>query len=204
MQRIISEHPPEEARSCLSYGRLLGRLAPLRALGDIQFKLEAEDLYSIFQNVPKYAPFSASLTPPYLTAEPDVFHYKLEPPNDRFIVLASDGLWDMLSNEEVVQLVASYLEGRQKEVMEEQAQFYNVPDCDKLDADSFADVEGENVASFLLRQALGGYDKGNLKAMLSMKYPDTRLYRDDISIAVIFLNNPNDESFAVLETSDVE
>ena len=39
-------------------------------------------------------------SPPYLTAEPDVFHYKLEG-NDKFVVLASDGLWDMLSNEEV-------------------------------------------------------------------------------------------------------
>ena len=181
---------------------MLGRLAPLRALGDIQFKLEADDLYNIFKNVPKYSPFSASLTPPYLTAEPEVFHYKLEPPHDRFIVLATDGLWDMLSNEEVVQLVASYLEGRQKEVMDEQAQFYNVPDCDKLNTGSFADVEDENAASFLLREALGGYDKGNLKAMLSMKHPETRLYRDDISIVVIFLRNPNDESFAVLDTPD--
>ena len=182
----------------------MGRLAPLRALGDIQFKLEADELYSIFQDVPKYTPFSSSITPPYLIAEPEVFHYKLEPPHDRFIVLASDGLWDMLSNEEVVQLVASYIEGRQKEVMEEQAHFYNVPDCDKINADSFADVEEENVASFLLRQALGGYDKGNLKAMLSMKYPNTRLYRDDISIVVVFLGNPNDESFAVLEAPSVE
>lgn len=200
VQRIISEHPPEEARSCLSYGRLLGRLAPLRALGDVQFKMEAEQLYSIFKNVPKYSPFSSSLTPPYLTAEPEVFHYKLEA-NDRFIVLASDGLWDMLSNEEVVQVVAAYMEGKHKDMMKEQALYFNVPDSDNVDDDTFRDVLSENVASFLLRQALGGYDKGNLKAMLSMKYPDTRLYRDDISIVVIFLANPNDESFAVLDTS---
>ena len=83
-----------------------------------------------------------------------------------------------------------------------QAQFYNVPDCDKLNTGSFADVEDENAASFLLREALGGYDKGNLKAMLSMKHPETRLYRDDISIVVIFLRNPNDESFAVLDSID--
>jgi len=85
--------------------------------------------------------------------------------------------------------------------MEEQAQFYNVPNSDTVDTNTFADVEAENAASFLLRQALGGYDQGNLKAMLSMKYPDTRLYRDDISIVVVFLSNPGDESFAVLESS---
>ena len=172
----------------------------MRALGDIQFKLESDELCSIFNSVPKYSPISSSLTPPYLTAEPEVFHYKLEA-NDRFIIMASDGLWDMLSNNEVVQLVVAYMEGRQKEVMEEQAQFYNVPNCDTIDPSTFADVESENVASFLLRQALGGYDKGNLKAMLSMKCPDTRLYRDDISIVVVFFSNPGDESFAVLDTS---
>lgn len=162
--------------------------------------MDSDKLCSVFKSVPKYSPFSSLLTPPYLTAEPEVFHYKLEA-SDRFIVLASDGLWDMLSNNEVVQLVVAYMEGRQKEVMEEQAQFYNVPNSDTVDTNTFADVEAENAASFLLRQALGGYDQGNLKAMLSMKYPDTRLYRDDISIVVVFLSNPGDESFAVLESS---
>lgn len=191
VQRILSEHPTEESRSCLAYGRLLGRLAPLRALGDFQFKMTREELVEIFKFMPKYSPFSTSLTPPYLSAEPEVFHYKLDP-SDRFIVLASDGLWDMLSNDDVVQLVGSYIEGRQTQVLKDQAHFYNAPNCSDVggaESTAFDDSLNENVASFLIRQALGGYDQGNLKYMLSLKPPDVRLYRDDISIIVIFLKS---------------
>lgn len=35
-------------------------------------------------------------TPPYLTARPDVSYHKLTP-RDKFLVIASDGLWDIIS-----------------------------------------------------------------------------------------------------------
>lgn len=35
-------------------------------------------------------------TPPYLTARPEVVHHRLTP-RDRFLVIASDGLWDLVS-----------------------------------------------------------------------------------------------------------
>lgn len=41
---------------------------------------------------------------PYLTCEPDIFRYKLDK-EDKFIVLACDGLWDVMSNQEVVNFV---------------------------------------------------------------------------------------------------
>lgn len=43
-------------------------------------------------------------TPPYLTAQPDVIHYRLTP-RDRFLILATDGLWDLLSPLQAVRLV---------------------------------------------------------------------------------------------------
>ncbi|XP_057291068.1 pyruvate dehydrogenase [acetyl-transferring]-phosphatase 2, mitochondrial-like [Hydractinia symbiolongicarpus] len=190
IQRILSEHPADETRSCIQYGRLLGRLAPLRALGDVQFKLSASELGDMFKTLPKFSPMQNLKTPPYLSAEPDVFHYKLEK-SDRFIVLASDGLWDMLDNEEVIELVAAYLEGRRSEKLQERAHLYGVANCDAILADpnAFKDSEDENIASFLIRFALAGYDRNNLRAMMSLSYPDVRLYRDDISVAVIFLEN---------------
>lgn len=147
----------------------------------------------MFKTLPKFSPMQNLKTPPYLSAEPDVFHYKLEK-SDRFIVLASDGLWDMLDNEEVIELVAAYIEGRRSEKLQERAHLYGVANCDAILADpnAFKDSEDENIASFLIRFALAGYDRNNLRAMMSLSYPDVRLYRDDISVAVIFLENDDE------------
>ncbi|KAH7431473.1 hypothetical protein KP509_08G050200 [Ceratopteris richardii] len=41
-----------------------------------------------------------------LISEPEVTHHKLSP-NDQFVVLATDGVWDVLSNKEVVEVVSS-------------------------------------------------------------------------------------------------
>jgi len=51
------------------------------------------------------------LTPPYFTAEPEVTTFESVKRGD-FLVLASDGLWDSLTNEEVVGLVGKWLEER--------------------------------------------------------------------------------------------
>jgi protein phosphatase 2C len=41
---------------------------------------------------------------PYLTCLPDILRYKLEQ-GDKFIILACDGLWDVLSNQDVVNYI---------------------------------------------------------------------------------------------------
>lgn len=41
---------------------------------------------------------------PYVTCEPDIFLHKVKK-SDRFMVMACDGLWDVLSNEDVVKFV---------------------------------------------------------------------------------------------------
>ena len=41
---------------------------------------------------------------PYLTHKPDIFRYKLDK-NDKFFVLACDGLWDVMSNDDVSNFV---------------------------------------------------------------------------------------------------
>ena len=43
---------------------------------------------------------------PYLTNLPDIFRYKMEQ-EDKFIVMACDGLWDVLSNSDVVNFILS-------------------------------------------------------------------------------------------------
>lgn len=41
---------------------------------------------------------------PYVTHRPDIFRYKLDK-NDKFIVIACDGLWDVLNNNDVVNFI---------------------------------------------------------------------------------------------------
>jgi len=40
-------------------------------------------------------------------SEPDIFEYEIKQ-NDKFIVIASDGIWEYLTNEEVVNIISSY------------------------------------------------------------------------------------------------
>ncbi len=190
VERILSEHPSEESRSCIQYGRLLGRLAPLRAFGDIRFKMGAEQQKALIGSLdPKFKTFSGLKTPPYLTAEPEVFQYKLEK-SDKFIVLATDGLWDMLSNQEVVELVGDFMEGRGANAMKKRAINSSIPNLDDvLSSEDSGDVDNDNVATFLIRCALGGYDYWSLSAMLTLPHPDVRMYRDDMSVIVIFFDH---------------
>lgn len=40
-------------------------------------------------------------TPPYLTAKPQVAHHHLQP-RDKFLILATDGLWDLMTPLQVI------------------------------------------------------------------------------------------------------
>ncbi len=42
-----------------------------------------------------------------VTAEPEIKVFPNLSPSDKFVVLASDGIWDRLSNEEVMMIVAT-------------------------------------------------------------------------------------------------
>lgn len=44
--------------------------------------------------------FSNYETPPYLSAEPEVFYHRLTP-SDKFLIIASDGLWELMNPERV-------------------------------------------------------------------------------------------------------
>jgi pyruvate dehydrogenase phosphatase len=147
-------------------------------------------------------------TPQYVTATPVVTHRKLSLPNPgssepkpssslKFLVLATDGLWDELSSEEVVALVGGYLAGlkgtipklslpalvptvagsptvRGKEITKAKAQ-----------QGSWA-FQDDNVSAHLIRNAFGGGDEDKLRKILSIPAPHSRRWRDDVTVTVVW------------------
>lgn len=108
--RLRAEHPNEPYVTM--NGRILGGLEPSRAFGDAIYKWSRET-----QDKMKNSYFGRSAskylkTPPYVTAEPVITTTKIAPENGDFVVMATDGLWEMLTNEEVIGLVGQWLEGQ--------------------------------------------------------------------------------------------
>ncbi|KAH8914985.1 protein serine/threonine phosphatase 2C [Atractiella rhizophila] len=162
-------------------------------------------------------------TPPYVTPVPEVVTVSVAapptPPGDdkekespfsflsrrtpsqrdrRFVVLATDGLYDRLSNEEIVALVGGWLDGLKgvqttasilervtgpKEEGDKASLPHSGSGKEKKQRWVFQD---EHLGTHLIRNALGGVDK-EVRALLSIPPPVSRRYRDDITVTVILI-----------------
>lgn len=168
VNRLKRDHPGEED-TVISAGRLLGSLMPLRSFGDVDFKWSKENVEMISRVVSQFYK-----TPPYLTAEPVVTHRTLRE-GDRFLVLATDGLWEKMSNEQVVNLVATFAD-----------ESWNASGWFKgFGRRGSSGVADSNAATALIRHALGVTDEA-VYDILTIPHPMTRMYRDDITVMVIF------------------
>ncbi|SPQ27480.1 457c63d7-2e1e-4406-a25a-13946153c0bf [Thermothielavioides terrestris] len=106
--RLRKLHPNEP--NVVRHGRVLGGLEPTRAFGDASYKWTREISDKLKQHFFARSVSSILQTPPYVTAEPVITTTKIEPEKGDFVVLATDGLWEMLTNEEVIGLVGKWLE----------------------------------------------------------------------------------------------
>ncbi|TKA27130.1 hypothetical protein B0A50_04467 [Salinomyces thailandicus] len=106
--RLRAEHPGEP--NVTLNGRILGGLEPSRAFGDAVYKWSKETQQQLKNQYFGRTPSKFLKTPPYVTAEPVVTTTKVDPAGGDFVVMATDGLWEMLTNEEVVGLVGQWLE----------------------------------------------------------------------------------------------
>lgn len=107
-KRLRREHPGEP--DVVRNGRILGGLEPSRAFGDASYKWSQEVQDKLKKSYFGRTPSKLLRTPPYVTAEPIITTTKVQPENGDFVVMATDGLWEMLTNEEVVGLVGQWLE----------------------------------------------------------------------------------------------
>ncbi|XP_063071640.1 pyruvate dehydrogenase [acetyl-transferring]-phosphatase 1, mitochondrial [Engraulis encrasicolus] len=206
MQRVLSEHPHLERKTVVKHERLLGQLLPFRAFGDVKFKWSSEllshmsearpEIHSPGNEFGKMVP-SNYHTPPYLIAEPEVMHHQLRP-QDKFLILATDGLWELMHRQKVVQVIGEHLSSLhwQKPLT---AMSFTLGQMHRLLQErrrrAQSALEDENSATHLLRHALGSDGFGSveprrLAKMLSLPKDLARMYRDDITIVVIHFNNP--------------
>lgn len=198
VERIQKQHPGES--KILRNGRLLGDLAPLRAFGDARYKWPATTMKHILNivNPNVISIYGENLipsnyaSPPYLTAEPEIYRHSLTP-KDKFLILASDGLWEHLDSQQVVELIAGHMEERQ--VLTEfylprkEISLYEINEILKVRKRKLAKKpEDENVATHLLRMALGP-NHGQLSQYLTLPEAVVRQYRDDITITVIYFDS---------------
>jgi len=106
--RLRKQHPGEEY--VVRNGRVLGGLEPTRAFGDATYKWSREVSNQLRAKFFGKTQSALVKTPPYVTAEPVVTTTKIEPDKGDFVVMATDGLWEMLTDEEVVGLVGKWIE----------------------------------------------------------------------------------------------
>ena len=104
-------------------------------------------------------------TPPYVTAEPEIIHYKRDK-NDEFMVLACDGLWDELESKDAVNIVSGLVKEKENK-------------CD-------------NYATALITAALS-HSKDHktirmdrIQHHFSIPAPTCRRHRDDMTVNVVF------------------
>ena len=201
MARLRAEHPGED--NVVFRGRVLGGLEPTRAFGDASYKWAKEVQIRMKDLFYGRSPPPLLRTPPYVTAEPVVTTTKVEPENGDFLVLATDGLWEMLTNEEVVGLVGQWLESQRKtqtaadwaksffssrkqplpvekptlSIEEGQRAPIRQQQWQVEGSDARFIVEDNNVATHLVRNALGGRNRDMVCGLLTLVSPISRRYR---------------------------
>ncbi|KAK4692893.1 pyruvate dehydrogenase phosphatase, partial [Lecanoromycetidae sp. Uapishka_2] len=231
MARLRAEHPGEDY--VVHRGRILGSLEPSRAFGDASYKWTREVQERLKHLFYGKTPVPLLKTPPYVTAEPIITTTKVEPERGDFVVLATDGLWEMLTNEEVVGLVGQWLEAQPKSASSESSatswakSFFSQPlfssgnqglPVEKHTAnaddgqrapirqqqwqikgsDERFVTEDKNVATHLVRNALGGKDRDMVCGLLTLVSPYSRRYRDDLTVEVIFFGEGDKSGDVVL------
>ncbi len=209
-ERLTREHPDEEKTiACInSYGemRLLGVLIPTRSFGDAILKWDIKQSRRVNKSLDKHTSVyshnikrsnvtphleNSMISPPYVTAKPEIYIRDIENSvklQDRFAILATDGIWDKISPELAAYLVINAISKRskEKELIKVQS-LKSLPDLfnkDKL----HPCLLDTNPATAILRYCLGASDE-QVTIELNYTFPHSKQKRDDCTIIVVDLQS---------------
>ncbi|KAE9357020.1 hypothetical protein PF008_g3361 [Phytophthora fragariae] len=149
--------------------RVAGSLAMTRAFGD--FYLKCPELSS--------APFKSKV--PYITSEPSITTVYMDG-SEKYVILASDGLWDVMTPQEAVHIVDKF--------DSEQALFFSTASAALIHAalEKIAHRDG------LMMHELMAMPQG----------PGRRRFHDDITCTVVYISHQNGSQSAVAIDSKTE
>ncbi|TXG57964.1 hypothetical protein EZV62_015793 [Acer yangbiense] len=101
-QELRSSHPDDSHIVVMKHGvwRIKGIIQVSRSIGDAYLK---QPEFSLDPSFPRFH-LSEPIRRPVLTAVPSIYTRILQP-NDKFLIFASDGLWEHLTNQEAADIV---------------------------------------------------------------------------------------------------
>lgn len=101
-QELISRHPDDSQIVVLKHGvwRIKGIIQVSRTIGDAYLKRRE---FALDPSITRFR-LSEPLRRPVLTAEPSIYTRALHP-QDKFVIFATDGLWEHLTNQQAVEIV---------------------------------------------------------------------------------------------------
>ncbi|KAL9362808.1 hypothetical protein Peur_045593 [Populus x canadensis] len=102
-QELKSLHPDDSHIVVMKHGvwRIKGIIQVSRSIGDAYLKRPE---FSLDPSFPRFH-LPEPIRRPVLTSEPSIYSRVLRP-NDKFVIFASDGLWEHLTNQEAVEIVS--------------------------------------------------------------------------------------------------
>ncbi|KAL8882270.1 MAG: hypothetical protein Q9198_000708, partial [Flavoplaca austrocitrina] len=104
--KLRAEHPGEA--DMINDGQMLGNRVT-RAFGDLRWKLSAKIQSIAYTRLFGHPLLPSFLSPPYINAKPSISTTKINPSDNDFVILASDGFWDRMTNEQAVRLISLWL-----------------------------------------------------------------------------------------------
>ena len=134
----------------MQWDRVNGQLAMSRALGDFTYKMNS----------------SLSASEQLVIAYPDISVRPRQPESDQVLVLACDGVWDVIKNKQAVDIVTSVLSNAPTDMFKTKRAKIDP----ELDEKKSAQPSAQDLADVLVTAALNRESTDNISAII-VKFP---------------------------------
>lgn len=198
-ERLAAEHPGE---TVVKDGRVLG-IAVSRAFGDGRWKWSVDEQKVLKRKYLGRSILPGVKTPPYLTAEPEVTSFQIQPGD--FLIMGTDGLWECLTSEDAVGLVGWWKNRSQEGGVSKPDELPVQPQGNyandglrysQWNVQKELVMKDENAATHLIRNALGGSNADLIGALLNLR-SWSRTFRYVAMQSNLFNNLRSDYCFVV-------